>query len=28
LAVVDGETRLLGIIGRGGLIRALLQQSE
>lgn len=28
LAVVDGETKLLGIIGRGGLIRALLQQSE
>lgn len=28
LAVVDGERRLLGIIGRGGLIRALLQQSE
>lgn len=28
LAVVDGESKLLGIIGRGGLIRALLQQSE
>lgn len=28
LAVVDGEIKLLGIIGRGGLIRALLQQSE
>jgi CBS domain-containing protein len=28
LAVVDAETTLLGIIGRGGLIRALLQQSE
>lgn len=28
LAVVDAERRLLGIIGRGGLIRALLQQSE
>lgn len=28
LAVVDGDGRLLGIIGRGGLIRALLQQSE
>jgi CBS domain-containing protein len=28
LAVVDGEAKLLGIIGRGGLIRALLQQSE
>lgn len=28
LAVVDSESRLLGIIGRGGLIRALLQQSE
>lgn len=28
LAVVDNDGRLLGIIGRGGLIRALLQQSE
>lgn len=28
LAVVDDEGRLLGIIGRGGLIRALMQQSE
>ncbi|HMQ33243.1 MAG TPA: DUF190 domain-containing protein [Chloroflexaceae bacterium] len=28
LAVVDDDGRLLGIIGRGGLIRALLQQSE
>lgn len=28
LAVVDGERRLLGIIGRGGVMRALRQQSE
>lgn len=28
MPVVDGEGRLLGIIARGGLIRALLQQSE
>ncbi len=28
LAVVDAEQRLLGIIGRGGMMRALLQQSE
>ncbi len=28
LPVVDGEQRLLGIIARGGLIRAILQQSE
>ncbi|MCX7791710.1 MAG: DUF190 domain-containing protein [Chloroflexaceae bacterium] len=28
LAVVDAERRLLGIIGRGGIMRALLQQSE
>lgn len=28
LAVVDDERRLLGIIARGGLIRALMQQSE
>lgn len=28
MPVVDGDGRLLGIIARGGLIRALLQQSE
>lgn len=28
LPVVDAEKRLLGIIARGGLVRALLQQSE
>lgn len=28
VAVVDAERRLLGIIGRGALIRALLQQTE
>jgi CBS domain-containing protein len=28
MPVADGEGRLLGIIARGGLIRALLQQSE
>jgi CBS domain-containing protein len=28
LAVVDDQRRLLGIIARGGLIRALIQQSE
>lgn len=28
LAVVDNDGKLLGVIGRGGLMRALLQQSE
>ncbi|MEI7772175.1 MAG: hypothetical protein WCI67_19440 [Chloroflexales bacterium] len=28
MPVVDSEGRLLGIIARGGLIRALLQQSD